>query len=228
MKTLGIIGGLGPETTAHFYMEVVSLCAKINKKQRPSILIANVPMDLKVEKSFINHSVGGEKFLELILDSAISLEKGGADFLVMPCNTAHVFIEEIRDAVNIPVLSILDETVKFVEKEKNKKVLLLATPSTVKNKLFDDKFTNKNIQMLKPNHLDQKIIGEIVNRILKGKHSKKDKLELLRIIDVFKNIDAVVLACTDLHILISKHREIKIIDTMQLLANAAAEEILEP
>jgi aspartate racemase len=226
MKTLGIIGGLGPETTAHFYMEIISLSAKINKKQRPSILIANVPMDLEVEGNFINHSIGGVKFLKLILESAISLEKGGADFLVMPCNTAHVFIEEIRNAVSIPVLSILDETVKFVEEENNKKVLLLATPSTIKNKLFDEKFTNKNIQILKPNEDDQELIGEIVNRILKNKQSNKDKLELLRIINGFRDIDAVVLACTDLHILISKHRKIKIIDSMQVLAGASVRKII--
>ncbi len=58
MKTLGIIGGLGPETTANFFMEVILSCAELNKLHRPSILIANVPIEFKLEENFIKHSKG--------------------------------------------------------------------------------------------------------------------------------------------------------------------------
>src|ERR1035437_298717 len=103
MKTVGIIGGLGPQTTAKFYMQIVSLCAKKNSEQRPNILIVNVPISHELEKKFINRSVGKKEFCELLTNAAKTLEKSGVDFIVLPCNTAHVFIEDIRNSVSVPV-----------------------------------------------------------------------------------------------------------------------------
>ncbi len=226
MKTLGIIGGLGPETTANFFMEVISSCAKKNKLRRPSILISNVPMEFELEENFIKHSKGKRKFLSLLIDSAIRLEKGGANFLVMPCNTAHIFIDEIRKAVNIPVLSIIDETVNFLNEREVKSVGLLATPSTIKNKLFDSKLALNGIQMEIPDNSEQEILGEIINKILQSKHDANDKKKLQGIINNFSS-DAVLLACTDLHILIPSEENPKIFDTMQILKDAAVRELLK-
>jgi len=222
MKTMGVLGGLGPETTANFYMEVIKSCAKINKIQRPSILIANVPMVLKTEEKFINHSTERKKFLELILVSAKMLEKGGADFIVIPCNSAHLFIEEIRSSVNVPVVSIIDESVNFMSKQGIKSVAILATPTTIKTKLFDEKFRKKGIIMEKPNDQDQKEIGNIVNKILNKTEDQEDKWRLENIINKFSS-ELILLACTDLHILIKPNH--KIFDTMQILKNSAIREL---
>src|SRR3990167_8062552 len=135
-KTLGIIGGLGPETTARFYLKVVFACSKINGK-RPKILISNVAVPLKIEEKLITEAKNIRGILPFVIDSAIQLEKGGADFIVIPCNTVHVFIDEVRKSVNIPVLSIVEETTKFLKKRKIEEVGILATPTTIKNKLYD-------------------------------------------------------------------------------------------
>lgn len=227
MKTLGIIGGLGPETTADFFMEVILSCAEKNKLHRPSILIANVPIEFKLEEDFITHSKGKRKFLSLLLNSAIRLEKGGADFIVIPCNTAHVFIDEIRKAVNIPVLSIIDETVNFLSKRKIKNIGLLATPSTVKNKLFDSKLKSSGIRMEIPNRKNQEKLGRIINKILRNSHDLNDKKDLTKIINRFSS-NFVLLACTDLHILIPAEENPKVLDTMQILKQAAVRELLKP
>lgn len=225
MKTMGIIGGLGPQTTANFYMEIISACAKINKNQRPAILIANVPMVLKTEKRFINHSGDRERFLELILQSAKMLENGGADFLVIPCNSAHLFIEEIGKAVNIPVVSIIDESINFISSRKTKSVALLATPTTIKTNLFDAKLKKKGIVMEKPDNSDQKEIGNIVNRILNNEIEDRDKKKLENIINKFSS-ELILLACTDLHILIQPNE--KIFDTMEILKDSAVRELQQP
>ena len=117
MKNLGIIGGVGPETTTKFYLQVVSGCQKINKEHRPLILIYSLPLPFAMEEEAIVKNIGLEKYIPFLKNAAVELERSGADFLVMPCNSLHVFIKEIRDAVKIPVLSILEETVNFLKKE---------------------------------------------------------------------------------------------------------------
>ncbi len=224
MKTVGIIGGLGPETTAQFYMQIISLCQKKNKTSRPSILISNVPMPFALEEKFIKQGKGKKEFLSLLINSARQLEKGGADFIVIPCNTAHIFINEIKTSVSIPVLSIIEETLKILNKKDVKKTGLLATPATVKNKLFD-----KNIDVVLPSKTDQQKMGFIINKLINNHQTPKDKQELFRIVDaVSKNSDAILLACTDLQLLIpeKKHNKIEIFDTMKILADATARELL--
>ena len=130
MKTVGIIGGLGPETTAKFQLEIINFCSKNNKNQRPPILSWNVPIPIKVEEDLILKNKS-KKFLPFLKNAAKILEKGGADFLVMPCNTLHIFIEDIRNAVNIPVLSIIDEAILTIRKRKIKKIGILATSKTI-------------------------------------------------------------------------------------------------
>lgn len=225
MKKLGIIGGLGPETTANFYKEVILSCSNLGMKHRPSILIANVPISFELEKKFINHSQGKKEFLGLLVDAAISLEKSGADFIVIPCNTAHIFISEVRKAVNIPVLSIIDEATRFLQEKNVKSVGILATPSTVKNKLFDAKLKTCKIKAEFPKKEKQILLGKIINKILRSRHGFKEKKDLLGVIDEF-SCDFVLLACTDLHILLPAKSNTKILDTMQILRQAAVRELL--
>jgi aspartate racemase len=215
METLGIIGGLGPETTAKFYMQVVSLCAKKNNTQRPNILIASVPISHELEEKFINKSVGKREFCSLLADAAKTLEKGGADFIVLPCNTAHVFIDDVRNSVNIPVLSIIEESIKILKSRGVRKVGLLATPATVKNKLFDKR-------------INQKQMGRIINSILNKQKPDENRIELLRILkSISKKSDAILLACTDLQLLIPEKEinGVQIFDTMQILAEATVRKV---
>ena len=224
MKTVGIMRGLGPETTAKFYMQLVALCAKKKQPQRPNILIANVPIPLRLEEKFINRSEGKKEFCALLISAAKTLEKGGADFIVLPCNTAHVFIDDIRTSVNIPVLSIIDETTKVLKSRGVRKTGLLATPATVKNRLFDGE-----IDLITPNKINQKKIGKIINNILNHQNDDENRIELLKIIgSVSKKSNALLLACTDLQLLIPEKEinGIKVFDTMQILANATVREII--
>ena len=224
MKTVGIIGGLGPETTAKFYMQILSLCQKGNKRNRPSILISNVPISFALEEKFIKEGEGKKEFLSLLINSAIQLEKGGADFIVIPCNTAHVFINEIRASVNVPVLSIIEKTANVLNKKGVKKVGLLSTPATIKNKLFDSK-----LDVILPNKTEQKQMGIIINKLINNHQTPRDKQALFRIVDdISKKSDAILLACTDLQLLIpeNKHHKIEILDTMKILAEATVKELL--
>ena len=224
MKTVGIIGGLGPETTAHFYMEVVFSCSKISGV-RPQILISNVAVPLKIEKEIITEAKNEKNILPFLIRAAKQLEKGGADFIVIPCNTVHIFIKEIRKAVNIPVLSIIEETSNFLKKEKIKEVGLLATTVTIKNKLFDENLKRNGIKIRIPDNSSQSMMGNIIHHLVKGENNTEDRKEFLRIIDKL-NIDNVILACTDLQLFNVTIDKKNIMDTMDILAKATIREIL--
>ena len=229
MKTVGIIGGFGPETTAEFYLELVFGCYQKNKKNRPPILVWNVPLEYKIEEDLLIKSIGEERYIPYLIDAAKILEKAGVDFLVMPCNSLHIFIEEIRNAVKIPILSIIEETAKFLKEKKILKVGILATSTTINRKLYESVFKNENIKQFVPDGLDQAKIGKIINNIVLNRHNNKDKKELLKIIDKFNkdSVKDVVLACTDLQLLTPQHLKMKIYDTMKILVDATVREILK-
>lgn len=224
IKTLGIIGGLGPETTARFYMEVVFACSK-SSGRRPQILISNVAVPLSVEKELITEAKNMNNILPFLLNAAVQLEKGGADFIVIPCNTVHIFIKEIRSSVDIPVLSIIEETSNFIHNAKINEVGVFATTATIKNKLFDENLKHNNIKMITPTASNQSKMGAIINRLVNNQKTKKDKDEFTKIIED-TNAKNVILACTDLQILDPKIDGVRIFDTMDILAKSAVKELL--
>lgn len=229
MKTVGIIGGLGPETTNTFCLEIINFCLKNNKNQRPPMLVWNVPMEIKVERDLITKNIGKEKFSPFLIDAAKILEKAGADFLVIPCNTAHIFIEEIRNSVNIPMLSIIDETLSVVKDKRISHIGLLATSATINNNLFEDKLKSHGIKQITPSIRDQSKLNKIIHSLVLGNHNSKNKKEINKIISRLarQKIKKIILACTDLQLILNKHPRVEILDTMQILAKATAKEILK-
>lgn len=149
-KTVGIIGGLGPETTAKFYLEVISKAKLVDTTHRPQLAIWSVPMDLVVEDSFIKGNDESSEYTSLLVEGAKKLESIGADFLVIPCNSVHVFIDQIRQAVGIPILSIVEETYTFLREHNINKVGLLATSATVKSNLYGDLLEKNSIKVVLP------------------------------------------------------------------------------
>ncbi len=228
MKTVGIIGGLGPETTAEFYLDVVFSCSKIEKTARPPVIISSVPLPYHMEQDGITTGEGLERIIPFLITEAQRLEKAGADFIVMPCNSLHVFIEQIRASVKIPILSIVEETVKFLNEKGFKKVGIVSTSATIKNKLYENAFEKEGIAYEAPNDFQQEKMGKIIHNLVTGQKNNRDRDELVKIIDEFngKGVDCVALACTDLQILIPTHPTLKIFDTMKILADSTVNNIL--
>ncbi len=228
MKTVGIVGGLGPETTSEFYLDLVFSCAKKDKTARPAIVIASVPLPYQIEEDLILRSEGMEQYIPYLIAEAQRLEKAGVDFIVMPCNSLHIFIEEIRDSVTIPVLSIVEETVRFLKQEKMNKVGIVSTSATIKNKLYENAFAENGIQYVTPNEFQQARMGKFILNLVVGQQKNRDREELISIINDFedKDLDCVILACTDLQLLIPQHSKLKIFDTMKIFSDATVREIL--
>src|SRR3990167_10368649 len=228
MKTVGIIGGLGPETTSEFYLDLVFSCAKESKTARPPIIISSVPLPYQIEEDLILRSEGMERYIPYLTAEAQRLEKAGADFIVMPCNSLHVFIKQIRESVSVPVLSIVEETVKFLKQENMNKVGIVSTSATIKNKLYENAFAENGIEYVTPNELQQARMGKFILNLVTGQQKNRDREELVNIINDFenKNLDCVILACTDLQLLIPSNPNLKIFDTMKILADATVAKML--
>jgi aspartate racemase len=230
MRTVGIIGGLGPETTSEFYLDIVFSCQKRDRTSRPPVIISSVPLPYAVEEDAISKNTGGiEKCLPFLISEAKRLERAGAEFIVMPCNSLHVFIGNIRGAVKIPVLSIVEETVKFLKKNNFRRVGIVSTSATIKNKLYENAFRENGIAYETPDGLQQAKMGKFILNLVNGQQNNRDREGLIQIINDFenKNVDCVVLACTDLQLLIPKSQNLKIFDTMKILADATVEELLK-
>lgn len=227
MQTVGIIGGLGPKTTAKFYLKLILYCYEKNKTNRPPVLIWSIPMDYQIENDLITKGIGEERYIPFLTDAAQRLEAGGADFIVIPCNSVHIFIKEVRQAVKIPVLSIVDETIKFLQDKKITQVGLLATKSAIDKKLYQTKLGQQGIKTIISNEKDQILVGKLINNLVLNKKSKADKEKLLAIINEFKNkgVKDVVLACTDLQLLTPPHPSLHIYDTMEILLEATVKKI---
>ena len=173
-------------------------------------------------------SEGMERYIPYLTAEAQRLEKAGADFIVMPCNSLHVFIKQIRGSVNVPVLSIVEETVKFLRRENMNKVGIVSTSATIKNKLYENAFAENGIEYVAPSELQQARMGKFILNLVLGQQKNRDREELITIINEFdgKGLDCVILACTDLQLLIPSHKNLKIFDTMKILADATVREVL--
>ena len=227
MKTVGVIGGLGPETTAGFYLDIIFSCQKLNKTNRPPVVISSVPLPYKLEENAIVNNFGLQKFIPYLVAEAQRLEKAKADFIVMPCNSLHLFIEDIKNSVDIPVLSIVEETVKFLQKKGMTKVGIISTAITAQHKLYESELAKKKITHFAPNENDQSKLNQIIHRLIIGKKTKSDRDQLLQVIKKFKSADCVVLACTDLQLLRPDQSNTKIFDTMKILSDATVKNILK-
>jgi aspartate racemase len=229
MKTVGIIGGLGPETTAEFYLAVVFQCAQISHEHRPAILTWNVPIPYTIEEAALTRGTQVERYLPYLQEAAQRLEAGGADFLVMPCNTLHRFIEDIRSSVGIPVLSVIEAVVRFLHEKKIDEVGLVATGITLESGFYQRALSAAGIRMRSPDEFQQAKLAKMIFGLVTNRYANHQRHELLEVIDELDRQGArtILLACTDLQALVPHHPRLQILDTMQILVDSTVAEICE-
>jgi aspartate racemase len=226
MKTCGIVGGMGPEAAALFYMKIIKQFT--HSKGYPPILMYSVPEPFQVADSFLQCNEDGHLLCELVVEG-IQIIQDKVDFCVIPCNTAHIYIHEIRQISKVPIFSIVEETCRHLKLHKIKKVGILATTATIENQLYTRPLYENNIVSILPLACQQAVISEIICRLVKGDILPSDKLALLAIIEDLKQMEAecVILACTDLPILLSpSDSSFPLIDTMDILAEVAKNAII--
>jgi aspartate racemase len=227
MKTCGIIGGMGPEATALFYMKLIRLFQnRQNVQGYPPVIIYSVPEPFQVADSL---SAPGENTLKELTLNGLKAIQDQVDFCVIPCNTAHIHINSFRSAAKVPILSIIEETCRHLVNRKTKRAGLLATTTTIAANLYQREFAANNIEFILPAASRQKAIAQIIGRIILGKSDAADKRSLLREVESLHNAGAeyTLLACTELPILLSQgDTGCLLIDTLDILAEACLQYIL--
>lgn len=229
MKVCGVIGGLGPDTTAKFYTEFVQRADEFGAANRPGIMLWSVPIEYSMERDSIVHGKGVEKMLPLLLDGARRLEAAGAQFLVMPCNTLHLYIGEIREAVRIPVLSIVEETAARLQEAGVSVAGILGTRMTIESGLYQEALAASGIDTVCPVVAVMEVLGEIIHRLVMGRSNEEDRRLFGEFIDYFTETGAshILLACTDLQLLCNGCNNLQLVDTFDVLLNAALRTVFE-
>jgi aspartate racemase len=225
---LGIIGGYGPETTADFYIRVLNNSRAKNSKSNPHILISNSPIEIQIQNDYICKNENDEKFSPYLVGEAKRLEQAGATVLCLPCNTLHRFYNEIKNAVKIPVISIIESTIEVMKNLNLKTVGLCSTGPTILNRVYNDQIEDAGIKLLTPSQKQQTELNQIITRILDGKILKADKEFLHSVVRELKakGAEKVFLACTDLQVVYGKIKSKYVLDTMAILADKVSEVIL--
>ena len=221
---VGILGGMGPEATADLYLRIVRILQARGAKydfEFPQIIINSLPIPDLVESQKYQKEIS-----KLLIDGVKQLENSGVTFIAVACNSVYSYFDEMQRAVSIPIINIMDETVKFARKQKYTKIGLLATKTTIKNRLFEESFNKCNINIINPTRNQQKTITKIILNILKGKKSVKDTLTLKSIIISLQNkgAEAVILGCTELPLILSTiDCDTNLIDTTEIIARKVIE-----
>jgi len=227
-KVLGVLGGIGPLATIYFADLVVKLTDAKTDQEHISMVIYNHGAIPDRTAYILDRTKPNP--LPYMISDAKGLQSSGCDFIVIPCNTAHYFYDEIQKNVDIPIINIIEETVKYAIKTVPglKTIGLLATEGTIKSNAYQRVTDKYSLECKTPNEEDMKSLMNIIYGEVKA-GEKVDIFEFMRIIGNMKKqgCEAVVLGCTELSI-INKDFELskkdgKIIDSMEVLARRSIE-----
>ena len=217
-KTIGIVG-IAPYATADFYRKILDATSAKKDWENIRILIDNNP---KIPSRGRAIELGETDPSPQILDTINELGDRGADFAVIPCNTAHYFFDSFSKGANIPVLNFIEETVNYVVAfmPEIKNVGLIASRITTQHKLYDKYLSSKSV-VVHTLPEEQEIISEIIESVKVGNKDISDveqiKVIALKLIE--KGVEALILGCTEISLLLHDgDLSVPIFDSNEIMA----------
>jgi aspartate racemase len=225
-KTIGVLGGMGPEASANLYMEIIKYSQHqynaVQDTDYPPIIIYSLPL-----LGFDETGIVDEKLVEKqLIDGVKKLESAGCDLIIIGCNTVHVLYEKMQAAVKIPIFNIVEETKKKVKGFDYKKVGLFASESTTKSGLYQNNFKRSGIEVISPNNNQQKMLNLVIEHVMGG-NQKDDDVIILKDVarDYIKQgAEAIVMGCTEIPLAINQtHTDIKLFNTIEIIVQSAVD-----
>lgn len=218
MKKLGILGGMGPESTLLYYKEIVSEYKKRDKNGYfPSLTIETVNMYEMLEYCKTQKY---KTLSEYLLQGIYNLEKAGADFAILASNTPHVVFDILKQKAHIPLLSIIEPICQAVKENELENVAWLGTAFTMEQDWFKKVFVDNGINVAIPNEEERAFIDKIIAEELEFgivNESSREKINSIiqRLIEQ-NRIEAVIMGCTELPLMYSDEKlPIPVFDTLQ-------------
>ncbi|ADT83305.1 cysteate racemase [Thermococcus barophilus] len=219
-KIIGILGGMGPMATVELFKRIVLKTPAKRDQDHPRIIIYNNP---KIPDRTAYILGKGENPLPELIDSAKKLESWGADFIIMPCNTAHFFADEIQRAINIPLINMIEETAEYVKQLGIKRVGLLATTGTVVSGIYQRALEKKGIKVIIPNKEEQE---NVMRGIYEGIKANKFEFGRELLLEIAKKLEkeseGIIAGCTEVSVALKpEDLEVPLIDPMDVIAEKA-------
>ncbi len=222
-KTIGIIGGMGPLATADLFSKLIRSTSAATDADHIHIIVDNDP-SIPDRTGFILG--GGASPVESIARSARLLQNAGADVLVMPCNAAHCFIDQIRERVDIPILNMVELTAEYLKSRGVTRAVLLAVDGTVRAGVYAGECEKLGIQLMLPDPALQREVMDVIYKGIKAGQTQYNITSLQQGIDSFveKGAESVILGCTELPLAAEQYGlKGNFTDPTLILARAAVE-----
>src|SRR5439155_11107375 len=200
MKILGIIGGLGPESTIKYYRTIIALH---RERQRdgsyPEFIINSVDLKKGLDFMDANDLTGMADYL---LEQIGKLARAGANFGLISANTPHIVFDEVASKSSLPLISIVEATCAAAKARNLKRLALFGTRYTMRAIFYPKVFSREGIELVVPERDDQDYLHEkYFSELVLGKFLPETRAGLLAIVDRMKvksGIDGVILAGTEL------------------------------
>jgi aspartate racemase len=206
MKRIGIIGGIGPESTIDYYKRIISAFQDWpSPPVYPEIIVYSASLTDLME---ILGARDWGNLTDWLVERVEALQRAGAEFAVIGSNTPHIVFEDVRSRSPIPMLSIVEETCKKAESLSLKKLGLMGTKFTMKSDFYPKSFHNRGMSVMVPGEVDQQLIHDrLFSEIERGIIKDSTREELLSIVKKMidkDHIDSVILGCTELPLILDK------------------------
>ncbi|HEX2139618.1 MAG TPA: amino acid racemase [Woeseiaceae bacterium] len=223
--TVGVLGGMGPDATVDFMAKVIALTPAERDQDHIRMIVEHNP---KVPNRQAAIRSGEPEVGRLLAQMARSLEAAGADFLVMPCNSAHAFVDPIRQAAAIPLVSIIAESVREIGRAMPgaRRAGLLATDGLQEAGLYQQALVRAGHA---PVLLEKEALGRLmnlINRVKAGDRSEDVGRGMQTLVDSLaaRGAELVIAACTEIPLVLrAADLDVPLIASTDILARRTVE-----
>ena len=231
MKTLGMIGGVGPESTIDYYKNIIAMFRERRPDGHyPQFVINSIDLQKGIDFLEADNLAGMTKFL---LSEIEKLPPAGADFGIIAANTPHIVFDDIAPKLPIPFISIVEATCDYAKARNLKRLALFGTRYTMQADFYQKVFKRAGIELVVPEPKDQDYIHQkYFAELVPGIFLPETRAGLLAIVDRMKakiDIQGVTLAGTELALILrgESHNGVALLDTGKIHCQAAVNEMLK-
>lgn len=219
-KTVGVLGGMGPEATVDFMAKVITLTPADKDQDHIHLLVDHNPLVPNRQ----DHILGaGEDPGPALAAMARRLENAGADFLVIPCNTAQAYEQDIRNAVSVPLISIIEETIAAIGEvaPEARAVGVLATVGCLQADMYQRAMAQKDLKPVLPDSEELEQLMTLVNGVKAGRNDdgvRQSMRELANAL-VARGAEAIIAGCTEIPLVLNESMlDVPLISSTDVLA----------
>jgi aspartate racemase len=230
MKTIGIIGGIGPESTIEYYRQIITSYRQLKQDESyPQIIINSIDMKKMLD---LIEAKGLVRLTEYLLGEVQKLARAGADLGLLASNSPHIVFDELSRRSPIPLLSIVEAACQATKKLGLKRVGLFGTRFTMQGRFYPDVFSKERITLVVPGEVEQAYIHEkYMSELVNGIIVPETRERLLTIVDRLKaheGIEGLILGGTELPLILREetYSGIPFLDTTKIHVDCAVAQML--